>query len=134
MARPLLLDTHALLWWFSSADLLSARATRATEEAETLLISPISFWEVAMLVAKDRIELDRPTGTWVNDVLAQETTDEAPLRPSIAVAAGELADFHGDPADRLLVATAHSLDVPLLTKDHKIRAWADDHRRISCVW
>ena len=120
MARPLLLDTHALLWWFSSADLLSARATRATEEAETLLISPISFWEVAMLVAKDRIELDRPTGTWLNDVLGD--------------AAGELADFHGDPADRLLVATAHSLDVPLLTKDHKIRAWADDHRRISCVW
>lgn len=134
MADGLLVDTHALLWWFTNPNLLSDTAARAMVQADALLISPISFWEVAMLVAKGRIELDRPTTSWVNDVLAQEATSEAPLTPAVAVAAGELTDFQGDPADRLLVATAQSMGLPLLTKDHKIRAWADEHRRISCIW
>lgn len=134
MAKRLLVDTHALLWWFTDPDLLSGPAARAVVEAEGLLVSPISFWEVAMLVEKDRIELDRPTLTWAHDVLAQEATDEAPLTAAIAVAAAELPGFHGDPADRLLAATAQSLGVPLLTKDDRIRSWADEHRRINCIW
>ena len=134
MAKRLLVDTHALLWWFANPDMLSGPAARAVVEADGLLVSPISFWEVAILVEKGRIELDRPTITWTHDVLAQEATDEAPLTATIAVAAGELTEFHGDPADRLLAATAQSLGVPLLTKDDKIRNWADTHRRISCIW
>lgn len=134
MSKRLLVDTHALLWWFTDPDLLSAPAARAMVEADGLLVSPISFWEVAMLAEKNRIELDRPTTTWAHDVLAQEATDEAPLTAAIAVAAGELPEFHGDPADRLLAATAQSIGVPLLTKDDRIRSWADEHRRISCIW
>lgn len=134
MAKRMLVDTHALLWWFTNPDLLSAPAARAIVDADGLLISPISFWEVAMLVDKGRVELDRPTSTWAHDVLAQEATNEAPLTAEIAVAAGELAEFHGDPADRILAATAQALGIPLLTKDDKIRSWADDQRRISCIW
>ena len=134
MAKRMLVDTHALLSWFTDPDLLSGPAARAIVDADGLLVSPVSFWEVAMLVAKGRIELDRPTATWVNDVLAQEATEEAPLTASITVLAGELPEFHGDPADRILAATAQALGVPLLTKDGTIRAWADEHRRISCIW
>ena len=90
MSKRMLVDTHALLWWFTDPDLLSEPAARAMVDADGLLISPISFWEVATLVTKGRIELDRPTATWANDVLAQEATEEAPLTPAIAVAAGEL--------------------------------------------
>ena len=109
-------------------------ANRTQVDADGLLISPISFWEVAMLVTKGRIELDQPTATWANDVLAQEATEEAPLTPAIAVAAGELPEFPGDPVDRVLVATAQSLGVPLLTKDDRICSWATEHRRINCIW
>ena len=134
MAKSLLLDTHVLLWWISGSKALSPKAAQAMKEAESVLVSPISFWEVAMLREKGRIALDRSTVAWANDVLARQAIDEAPLTVSTAVAAGELPKFHGDPADRLLVATAQALRVPLLTKDHKIRAWADDYQMITCVW
>ena len=64
MSKRMLVDTHALLWWFTDPDLLSEPAARAMVDADGLLISPISFWEVATLVTKGRIELDRPTATW----------------------------------------------------------------------
>ena len=134
MSKRMLVDTHALLWWFTDPDLLSEPAARAMVDADGLLISPISFWEVATLVTKGRIELDRPTATWANDVLAQEATEEAPHTPAIAMAADRGGLFPGDPVDRVLVATAQSLGVPLLTKDARICSWATEHRRINCIW
>ena len=100
MSKRMLVDTHALLWWFTDPDLLSEPAARAMVDADGLLISPISFWEVATLVTKGRIELDRPTATWANDVLAQEATEEAPLTPAIIEAVGAYATV-GEISDRL---------------------------------
>lgn len=130
----ILLDTHALLWWQAESDRLSREARRLIERAGRLLVSPVSCWEIGMLVGKQRVRLDRPTAVWVRDLLADDTVDEAELSPAIAAAAAELPDFHGDPADRFLYATARSLAVQLLSQDRLLRDYADEHRGVSVVW
>lgn len=132
--RSVLIDTHALLWWIANGTLLSVRAAEAVAKAEQVLISPITFWEISMLVAKGRIALDRSTVAWTNDVLARERSVALALTPEIAVDAGQLQDFHGDPADRMLAASASAANVPLVTKDRRMRAWAKDHPTLSCIW
>jgi PIN domain nuclease of toxin-antitoxin system len=132
----ILLDTHVLLWWQSGGKRLSARAAREIARAELVLVSPINCWEVAMLLAKDRIALDRDVFMWVSDLLATEGVDSAPLSPTAAVAAGLLssAGFPGDPADRLLYATARDLNVPLVTKDGAIREYARAAKDVRTIW
>lgn len=87
-----------------------------------------------MLVDKERVRLDRPTAAWVRDVLTTDGIGVAELTPEIAVAATELADFHGDSADRFLYATARLLDVPLLSKDRLLRGYAEADRTVTVVW
>lgn len=133
-AGPVLLDTHALLWWQAGSSRLVASALSSVRTAAVVLISPISCWEVSMLVSKRCITLDRPTATWVRDLLGQDRIDTADLTPQIAVDAAELPDFHGDPADRLLYATARSLRIPLITKDDRLRRYADSRRDCAVHW
>jgi PIN domain nuclease of toxin-antitoxin system len=132
--HDVLLDTHALLWWRASGTLLSADAAAAIANAPRVLISPISCWEVAMLVHKGRVALDRPVGAWIHAVLAADRMVTADLTPAIAVAAGGLENLHGDPADRIIYATASALSVPLITKDQTLADHARGHRDISVVW
>lgn len=87
-----------------------------------------------MLVEKGRIRLDRPTAAWVRDLLGQERVGTAELTPAISVAGAELADFHGDPADRLLYATARSLQADLLSKDATLRQYAAKRSDVAVVW
>ncbi len=87
-----------------------------------------------MLVGKQRVRLDRPTAAWIGDVLATDTIGVAELTPRIAVAAAELADFHGDPADRLLYATAQALNVPLVSKDRLLHGYAEADPTVTVVW
>lgn len=132
--RRVVLDTHTLLWWHAESDRLSADALRAIDGAGSVLVSPISFWEVSMLVQKARIGLDRPTAVWVSDFLSTDRVEIAELTPAIAVRAAELLDLHGDPADRILVATATSLGVALVTKDEKIHAHAKLGSSLIALW
>lgn len=120
----ILLDTHVLLWWKAGSDRLSAEAARRIDTAIEILISPITCWEIAMLVTKDRVRLDRDTDRWVDDVLAADRVRLAALNASVAVDAAGLRDFHGDSADRFLVATAAAAAVPLVTKDRLIHRYA----------
>jgi PIN domain nuclease of toxin-antitoxin system len=138
-ADRVLVDTHALLWWQAEAgqgrpDRISTAAWDRITAASHILVSPISCWEVAMLVGKARIRLDRPTAAWIRDVLATDGMDVAELTPAIAVAAAELDGFHGDPADRFLYATARCLGVPLLSKDHLLRDYAEIDRTVAVIW
>lgn len=133
-ADPLLLDTHALLWWQARSSRLSRRARRAIESTHQVLVSPISFWEVGMLVAKGRVALDRATGVWVSDLLAGGTVGSVELTPMIAVAAAELPDFHGDPADRLVYATARATRAQLVTKDPVLRSYAASQGGVRTLW
>jgi len=132
--EPVLLDTHALLWWQAESDRLPAGTRERISAAKVVLVSPISCWEIAMLIDKERVRLDRSTAAWVRDLLATDNVDLAELTPGIAVAAGELPGFHGDPADRLLYATASVLGVPLLTKDRRLHDYAEPDRAGWSVW
>lgn len=132
-ADLVLVDTHVLLWWQAASDRLSVDARRLLAVAR-VLISPISCWEVAMLVTKGRVGLDRPVAQWVRDLLTTHTVDVAELTPDAAVLAGELEAFHGDPADRFIYATAATVGVPLITKDGRLRQFAMSRGDVHVVW
>jgi PIN domain nuclease of toxin-antitoxin system len=102
-AERLLLDTHALLWWQAGSDRLSRRAATAIEGVDQLWISAISLWEIATLVRLGRIALDRPQRRWVADLLA-----------------GSVECLDGDPADRIIYATAQEHRMALVTKDRRL--------------
>jgi PIN domain nuclease of toxin-antitoxin system len=127
----IVLDTHARVWWAVASTKLSAAARRAIEGAGELAVSPMSYWEVAMLVERGRLVLDRDVLTWIRQALAMPRVVCVPLLPGIAVAASSFAaDFHGDPVDRILVATAQHLQAPLVTKDDRIRS----SKAVRTIW
>ena len=130
----ILLDTHAVLWWQAGGERLSARVAREIARADAVFVSPVSCWEVATLLRLGRISLDRELALWVRDLFAQEQVSVAPLSPEAAAYAGSMGDFHGDPADRLLYATARELVAPLATKDSRIRSYASSRRGVRTIW
>jgi PIN domain nuclease of toxin-antitoxin system len=120
----IVLDTATWIWRASDPKRLTTSARRAIDEAESALVSAISVWEVAMLVAKRRIQLDRPVEQWVDIALALPGIQLAPLEPAIAVRSTKLpGEFHPDPADRIIVATALENAVPIVTPDERIRSY-----------
>ena len=131
-----LLDTHVLLWWLAGGERLSDAARGQIESAPRALVSPISCWEVGTLERRGRIALDRPVRRWIADVLADPRIDLAPLTSEASGWAGaELGDaFAGDPADRLLYATARWLRVPFVSKDERIHAFATAEGDVHVVW
>ena len=122
---PLLLDTHCWLWMEGGfKDRFSERGREAIQEAaeaRSLFVSVISVWEVAMLESKGRISLGLPCEQWVKEALAAPGLTLAALTPEIAVHSTRLpGSFHGDPADRLIAATARWMGARLLTGDRRI--------------
>jgi PIN domain nuclease of toxin-antitoxin system len=120
----ILLDTAAWIWRASDPKRLTTRARRAIDQAENSLVSAISVWEVAMLVAKRRIQLDRPVEQWVDIALALPGIQLAALEPAIAVRSAKLPGvFHPDPADRIIVATALENALVIITPDDRILSY-----------
>lgn len=121
----ILLDTHAWIWWVSEPDRLSARARAAIDYAAAIGISPISAWEISTKAARGRLRLDRDPSVWVIQALARPRVELSPLTAEIAVAAGRLGEggFHGDPADRMIAATAIARGAELVTVDERIRSY-----------
>jgi len=116
----IVLDTHAWIWLVADPDRLGSRA-RATLAAERSKgIAAISCWEISMLVAHGRIELDRDPVTWMEESFQAEDIELLPLTPAVAAASTQFESFHGDPADRLIVATALTRGATLVTVDEKI--------------
>jgi len=117
----IVLDTHALIWLATDPSQLGSEARKALRGARNKGVAAISCWELAMLAARNRIVLDRDPVTWMDDALTTEGIELLPLTPAVAVASAQLGTFHGDPADRLIVATAITHGAVLVTKDERIR-------------
>lgn len=122
-----LLDTHVLIWLLTGDRTLSPVIVAVIEQAAregTVFVSAITPWEIVMLVAKGRLTLARDVQEWIDEALRQPGIALAPLDPAIAVASTRLpGTIHGDPADRLIVATARHLDAPLVTSDERLLAY-----------
>lgn len=120
----IILDTHAWLWWVAGSAELGRVARQEIDRARHVGVPAICCLEVATLAARGRVVLDRPTLVWLDDALALPRVDLHPLTPAIAAKAAELGDdFPGDPADRLIVATAVLQSATLITKDRRIAAY-----------
>jgi PIN domain nuclease of toxin-antitoxin system len=123
-----LLDTHYWIW-LQSGDRkrFTPRILKAIEKAArdgSLLLSVISVWEFGMLEAKGRIKLQTPREEWLGQALATPGLVVAPLTPEIALDSTRLPEpFHGDFADRIIVATARRMRARLLTRDRKLIAY-----------
>jgi PIN domain nuclease of toxin-antitoxin system len=126
-----LLDTHVVQWWSAEPDRLSQAAVRTLEEADELAVAGISWFELAWLARHERIVVSIPVRSWLEQFAAQVRTVE--LTPAIADTAASLPfSFPGDPADRLIYATAVERGWRLVTKDRRIRAHR--HPRPVTLW
>ena len=129
----ILLDTHALVWLSEGSNKLGKGSIELIDESlklNELFVSSISFWEVAMLVEKGRIESLLNIALW-RDSLIEHGLQELNLTSDIAIESASLENFHGDPADRMIVATASHSAMTLCTADEKILAWKNKLRRVD---
>ena len=119
----IVIDTHIWIWWAHGSSHLSASQLGEIEASEQsgVGVSAISCWEVAKLVALGRLDLDRPVGDWIGSALAYPGVRLLGLTPAVAVASTQLpGEFHRDPADQMIVATARVHGCRLVTSDRKI--------------
>jgi PIN domain nuclease of toxin-antitoxin system len=134
-ADRLVLDTH--VWTMLVAgERFAPRALRRIDAAasrDALYIAAVSVWEIAMLATKGALKLNAPTLSWVTDAVHASRIIVFPLEPAISVDAAELPIFHGDPADRMIVATARHLKGILVTRDTKILDYAADTKNVRVI-
>jgi Uncharacterized protein conserved in bacteria len=131
----ILLDTHALLWWQAGGERLSRVAATAIDAATAILVSPLTFWEVATLHRLGRIALDREPSSWAANLLRTDRVELAQLTAEAATWAGQIDEtFPGDQIDRLLYATARDRRIPLLSKDEPMRRFAAVSSEVEVIW
>ncbi len=120
-----LLDTHVWVWWLTPRSPLSRRerdALDALAARRELSLSAISLWEAQMLHAKGRLDVPLAFADWIEQAADERVIAVLPLDTGVILALDSLPrSFHGDPADRLIVATARSRRMPLATHDAAIR-------------
>lgn len=119
----LLLDTHIWIWSVLAPERLGRRVTRALESDDAgLWLSPISVWEALMLIERGRITIDESSEAWVQAALEAAPLAEASLTHAVALESRRMTIMHGDPADRLLAATANVYELTLVTADERLIA------------
>lgn len=128
MTAPLI-DTHVWIWWMDGDERLPARVRDALDECarsthghqRTLpYLCDVSLWETALLVQRKRYEPSLDLDEWLD--IATQAVRVQPISAEVAVEFTRLPEsFHKDPADRLIVATARALDLPIVTLDDRIR-------------
>ena len=131
----IVLDTHALLWWISNPDRIPPKARRLLDKSvadnATVSASSISAWEIAMLIRRGRLELTMPADAWIANVEELPWLTFVPVDNRIALRSVHLEGFvHRDPADRIIVATALTLNATLVTADDRLRSY----KPVRTVW
>ncbi len=129
----ILLDTHVWLWWLLGSPRLRAKERTALDRLGArgaMRLAAVSLWEAQMLHAKGRLTLDRAFDVWIREAAAVGVVEIVPLDVEVVIALADLpATFHGDPADRLIVATARVHRWPLATHDRAVRT-----SRLVTLW
>lgn len=131
----IVLDTHALIWLIDDPDRLGAKAQKAVQAERKrnrpLVVSAISAWEVFLLVRKERLAFTLPADVWILrcerlSILRFHAVDTTIARLAVQAC----GDLHGDPADRMIMATAIHFGASLVTRDDKL------HRAnlVPCIW
>jgi PIN domain nuclease of toxin-antitoxin system len=127
----IVLDTHVLVWVLSGSERLGRRARAMMDSSlanDALAVSAISFWEVAMLVSRGRIEIDARMEAWRTEVLTLGVREIA-IDGEIALRSVSLTGLHADPADRLIAATALRHSAALVTADERLLRWKSSIKR-----
>lgn len=126
-----LLDTHVVHWWSAEPRRVSARASTLLQAADELSVAAITWFELAWLARSERIVVGMPIRGWLDGLSRQVRT--IALTPAIADTAVSLpSSFPGDPADRLIYATAIENGLKLVTKDRALRQHR--HPGVTAVW
>jgi PIN domain nuclease of toxin-antitoxin system len=130
----IVLDTHAWIWWVNGSQELSAVALRHIDTAiknHSVFISAISAWEVALLVERNRLRLTMDVQDWIARTEALPFVKIIAIDVAIALKSVQLlGEFHKDPADRIIVATALRLGLPVISKDEKIQHYP----HVKTIW
>ncbi len=130
----IVLDTHIWIWWISNPENLSNAASQAISRAVNengIIISSISTWEIALLVEKGRLVLSIDVRDWVRKTEGLPFVRFMPVDNTIALRSVAMpGQFHSDPADRIIAATAMTMGLPLVTRDDKIL----DYPHVQTVW
>ena len=130
----IVLDTHTWIWFISKPEVLSKRAKKAVSAAvkeKSVLISSISAWEVALLVIKKRLTLSLDVTDWIAKSEGLPFIQFIEISNAIAIKSVNLPQpLHPDPADRIIIATALSVGVPLVTKDKKLL----NYPHVETIW
>ena len=120
----MLLDTHILIRWLERSPHLKASQVKCLESIRPenpALVASMTLWEIATLFSLGRLKIQRPLRSWLQAAVAPPLVRLIPLNAAIASEVANLPDsFHRDPGDRVIVATAKVLDVPLMTNDRAI--------------
>lgn len=119
----IILDTHIWVWWVHGDERVTSTQAEIIKANETDIIgvSAISAWEIAKLVEYNRLELPCPLNEWLYEALSYPGIRLIELTPEIAIESTKLpGEFHRDPADQIIVATARLYSSPLITSDSKI--------------
>ena len=130
----ILLDTHVLVWLDQDNPKLGPRCRTAIDEAlaeDDLAVSAISFWEVAMLVTKQRLAIAIALSQWRRDLIAGGIR-ELPLDGRVGLLAAGL-ELHRDPADRFVAATATLNEATLATADQRLLTWQANVERLDAT-
>jgi PIN domain nuclease of toxin-antitoxin system len=121
------LDTHVWIWLAEGAAPLRPAVIEHIDAARRnggVHVSAVSLWELAMADARRRVQLSRPCAEWIEAALGPRSVALAPLTRSIAIESVRLpGNIHGDPMDRIIVATARSLGATLVTRDRRLVAY-----------
>jgi PIN domain nuclease of toxin-antitoxin system len=129
----IVLDTHALVYDALAPGRLSVRARKAIESGfadRELACSDISLWEIAMLISRKRLDPAMDARQFIDDMVSARQVRMLPISPEIAVLSRSDMFAHGDPANRLIAATARLYQAPLVTSDLQLRRL----RKLATIW
>ncbi|MDJ0535248.1 MAG: type II toxin-antitoxin system VapC family toxin [Xenococcaceae cyanobacterium MO_207.B15] len=122
----IILDTHIWIWWNQNSPKLTNFQKEVIDNSRTggIGISTISLLEISRLVNRGRLVLPKPLKEWFSIALAEEGIILIPISSGVAIESYSLpGEFHKDPADRIIVATARTYDCPLMTNDSNILSY-----------